>query len=349
MRPGLSLAVGDLVARVEAPTVLYRVTSKHPGYVRILPYQRSGREVVLTTVKHGGRTIWAGDGSQWVATTANPSLQNVFLKKEGNGWHIDAEYRDKTINYGPFRTKERAMRMREAVIESDLQRNPIDEQDDQDDQDLADFVRGKFKYDPLKRARLAYVVEAILRERGVLTAGADHAGLVELARAELAKRHKTNPSGDADDAIEKYKQFHRYDPKKIEEVDIEIPRRVRRLGPARDVLYRSAKVDPATLKKPKRPVDYIHEHDAGVIAYACDGKADTDVPDRFVTTDALVFLGKCLGFALRDGREAQVTSPLPDLCCTPDGKCLLVIEDKRRVVAMLWGGNLGVHPRGIDG
>ena len=53
--------VGDLVARIEAPTVLYRVTSKHPKYVRVLPYQRSGKELLLFPV---GR-VWTDGGSQW--------------------------------------------------------------------------------------------------------------------------------------------------------------------------------------------------------------------------------------------------------------------------------------------
>lgn len=164
------------------------------------------------------------------------------------------------------------------------------------------------------------------------------------------KRH--NPpivQEDADEAVEKFKQFHRYDPKKLEEVSLLIPSRVRRLGPAKHVLYRSGKVDPATLKKPKRPVDYIHEHDAGVIVYSNAGKTDTDVPQRIREVTAVAYLGKCLGFELRDGTEATCTAPLPDLCCTPDGKCLLVVEGKRKVLAMFWGGALGVFARGIDG
>jgi hypothetical protein len=53
-----ALAVGDLVARIEAPTVLYRVTTKFPGYVRALPYRRSGREQLLMPIKQGARSIW---------------------------------------------------------------------------------------------------------------------------------------------------------------------------------------------------------------------------------------------------------------------------------------------------
>jgi hypothetical protein len=59
---------------------------------------------------------------------------------------------------------------------------------DLEDRDLADWIRGKYKYDATKRARLGYVVEAILRDRGVSTAGADDPALVALARAELARR-----------------------------------------------------------------------------------------------------------------------------------------------------------------
>ena len=68
MKKTAALVVGDLVARVEAPTVFHRVTERFPGYVRILPYRRSGREQLLVPVKHGGRTIWIGDGSQWIVT-----------------------------------------------------------------------------------------------------------------------------------------------------------------------------------------------------------------------------------------------------------------------------------------
>jgi hypothetical protein len=57
-----SLKTGTLIARVEAPTVLYRVTSSPaPGFARILPYQRSGKEHIIYS--QGSR--WIGDGSVW--------------------------------------------------------------------------------------------------------------------------------------------------------------------------------------------------------------------------------------------------------------------------------------------
>jgi hypothetical protein len=154
---------------------------------------------------------------------------------------------------------------------------------------------------------------------------------------------------DVDAAVGKFEEFHRYGPKKLQEVKLEIPARVKKLGGCKYVLYRSGKVDPATLKKPRKPVDYIHEHDAGVVAYSVTGAADTDVPKSFRETTAVVYLGKCLGFAVKDGPEAEATEPLPDLCCTPDGKCLLVVQDRKKVLAMMWGGALGVFARGIDG
>lgn len=155
---------------------------------------------------------------------------------------------------------------------------------------------------------------------------------------------------DLDDAIAKYEEFHRYGPKKVFPIAVTIPTRMRELGDAKHVLYRSGKVDPDTLKKPKKPVNYIHEHDAGVSVYVPDGKLDTDVPEEFTKVTSLTFLGKCLGFALKDGTEAEGTDPLPDLCCTPDGHCLLVVQrDTRKVLAMMWGGGLQVLPEGIDG
>ena len=112
-------------------------------------------------------------------------------------------------------------------------------------------------------------------------------------------------------------------------------------------------MDPSTLKKPKRPIDYIHEHDAGVETYIKDPHPDTDVPEEFTDVGALVKLGDCLGFCVVgcDGEEveAEATSPLPELYSTPDGKCLFVIQSKKDVLAASWGGALGVYARGIDG
>jgi hypothetical protein len=178
------------------------------------------------------------------------------------------------------------------------------------------------------------------------------------------QRAKKNPASaeDREAAIDRYKTFHRYDPKDIGEfpTSFRIPERMRCVGPAKWTTYRSGKVDPSTLKKPKRPVNYIHEHDAGVEVYVptSDREFDTDgevvtVPTQFRDAGALVKLGESLGFCVKmedDGEiECEHDAPLPELYCTTDGKCLLVIENKSEVKAMIWGGALGVFARGIDG
>lgn len=166
-------------------------------------------------------------------------------------------------------------------------------------------------------------------------------------------------SPETDLAVEKYVEFHRYEPRDVGRFDesMSIPDQVACIGPATHVLYRSGKTDPATLRLPKAPRNYIHDHDAGVFCYVpVDDAPEAPVervPAWIREVKALTLLGKCLGFRYRDedGRTANVdgVKPLPELYCTPDGRCLLVIQDKSEVLAMMWGGVLGVEARGIVG
>lgn len=165
-------------------------------------------------------------------------------------------------------------------------------------------------------------------------------------------------SPDVEAAVAKYREFHRYDPRKIGSFpgSFAIPQRMYLAGSSVDVLYRSGKVDPETLRKPARPINYIHDHDAGVKTYLAERIDDADyvdVPQRFRDVPALTRLGHCLGFAFEDPRgevqEVEGRAPLPDLYTTPDGRCLLVIQSRKTVLAMMWGGGLGVFARGIDG
>jgi hypothetical protein len=170
---------------------------------------------------------------------------------------------------------------------------------------------------------------------------------------------KRNNIDRAAAAIDRYQLFHRHDPKRIIEVGakFKIPDRLYCCGNSKWVTYRSSKVDPDTLRKPSRPVDYIHEHDSRVRTYlgpsTSTQQSDTDVPQEFRDVEALTRLGFCLGFCFEDmdgGKvEARSTQPYPDLYTTPDGRCLLVIQSRRTVIAMMWGGALGVFARGIDG
>lgn len=163
----------------------------------------------------------------------------------------------------------------------------------------------------------------------------------------------------AADAIDKYIEFHRLEPRKVGTFpgSFRVPTTMYRAGAAQWVTYRSSKVDPETLRRPKSPINYIHEHDAGVVIYLphagdADGPA-VDVPNRFRDAPALTRLGYSLGFCYQaaDGEkiEAESAAPLPDLYTTPDGHCLLIIQSRRDVLAMVWGGALGVFARGIDG
>lgn len=150
-----------------------------------------------------------------------------------------------------------------------------------------------------------------------------------------------------------YYDFHQYEPRKIGAFSrgFRIPRAAGLAGDAVHVMYRSGKKDPVTLEKPKRPLDYIHEHDAGVKVYRTDLDENARRVPSFITdVKELVLLGECLGFAYDDGEveiDAQVRSPFPELYTIPSGKALLVIQDKRDVLALIWGGRLGVEPRGI--
>jgi len=191
----------------------------------------------------------------------------------------------------------------------------------------------------------------------MITQGFDDDTPSELISNPTMRKNPHDDDGDdeLDAARDKYEEFHRYAPKKVGAfpASFKIPKRMRLAGKAKWVTYRSGKVDPATLKKPRKPVDYIHEHDAGVMTYIKDDEPDTDVPEKFRDVGALVLLGQCLGFCVKDADgeevEAEGKAPLPELYTTPDGKCLFVIQDKRDVLAMSWGGGLGVFARGIDG
>ncbi len=157
-------------------------------------------------------------------------------------------------------------------------------------------------------------------------------------------------------AVSKYRAFHQQEPRKVGDFhpDLAIPDQAICVGPAVHVLYRSDKLNPTT-GEDEGWIDYIHDHGAGVKVYRTDRSADgalVTVPAALRRATELYWLGDCLGFAYKDletGKkvEAKGTSPLPELYATTSGRALLVIQGKRRLLAMIWGGKLGVEPRGI--
>lgn len=155
--------------------------------------------------------------------------------------------------------------------------------------------------------------------------------------------------------VRKYIEFHQFEPRKIGRFhsDFIIPREARLAGPAVHVLYHSDKLNPTT-GKDEGWIDYVHDHKDGVNIYRTDVGFDgpiRKVPRRIWNAPSLVRLGDSLGFAYRDEDgmeiEGKAKKPLPELYTTPDGKALIVVQSKRRVLALIWGGQLGVEARGI--
>jgi hypothetical protein len=204
----------------------------------------------------------------------------------------------------------------------------------------------------IRRATL----EAALNEQA--PPGEYHVTQIHLT-ADRNRENRENPMPNAPQkAIRMFHRFHTR-PWRGEgdfHPDLAIPDQVHLLGDAVHVLYRSDKLNPET-SEDEGWIDYIHEHSAGVrvfvpaTARAPRGGELVRVPATIQRVDQLTWLGASLGFAYRDAngvqREAKGTAPLPELYTIPSGKALLVIQGRRRLLAMIWGGKLGVERRGI--
>lgn len=156
-------------------------------------------------------------------------------------------------------------------------------------------------------------------------------------------------------AIRLYEDFHKFEPMEVGDFParFKIPKEMNFAGAAEHVLYRSDKLNPTTLAD-EGVIDYIHEHKRGVVVLVAGGRRwRVRVPKYIWSAKTLVYLGECLGFAYRDDEgeflEAKVRAPRPELFAIPSGKALLVIEGRRKVEAIIFGGKLGVEPRGIVG
>jgi hypothetical protein len=163
-----------------------------------------------------------------------------------------------------------------------------------------------------------------------------------------------NPSAQA---IALYEGFHKEAPREIGVLPGSImPREVVLLGEAKTVFYRSKKRDPLTYEKPKSAIDYYHPHEGGVNLYLADLRyagRRYRVPAFIRNSDSFVRLGQCVGFEYWDGedeeRSVDGVTPYPELFATSRkrGAALLAIQDRKKVLAIAWGGRLRVEPRGI--
>ncbi len=166
----------------------------------------------------------------------------------------------------------------------------------------------------------------------------------------MARRARANPDEpkvpDEDAAVGMFVTFNSFDPKQLTyEPQFQWPERVRCLGEATWITYRSKKVIPDNGVKPRGWQHY----NSGVSSYACDGKPDTDVPLFITDCTALALLGDCTGIGFGKTGEGKTTAPYPELYATPCGRALILVQSKRKVVGMIWGGGLDVQDRGIVG
>jgi hypothetical protein len=158
-----------------------------------------------------------------------------------------------------------------------------------------------------------------------------------------------------DRAFAKYREFYQLEPRDVEPLySSSIPEHAYLLGEGAHVLYRSDKLNPTT-GKDEGVIDYIHEHEGGVMIYGLDPNMgpERSVP-RWIHGDGdqvLVALGRCPGFAFHDDGEVvevKLAMNRHRLCALPSGKALVVL-DGGKPVALIWGGSLGVEARGIVG
>jgi hypothetical protein len=156
-----------------------------------------------------------------------------------------------------------------------------------------------------------------------------------------------------------YETFHQFEPQKVGSMpSLRIPNRLHHVGEAKVMYYTSDKLNPET-GEDEGWIHYFHEHEGDVkmcvtdVHPEADGAPAVPVPEFVRHTQALVRIGDCEGFQYEDfdGKtvEAEGTGRLPEWYATPDGKALLVIQDKRRVIAVLWGGGLDVKAEGVVG
>lgn len=161
---------------------------------------------------------------------------------------------------------------------------------------------------------------------------------------------RDNPSPEPPDlsrGVKKFLEFQDLDPSDIGTFapSLKIPAEINLAGKATSISYRS--------KKWRDPADYIHRHKDGVrVGLTFEQGRKVKVPAFIRNAKTLVKLGEMLEVTWEDPNDGEEYSiegkrPLPELYCIPSGKALIVIEGKRKLLAIIWGGKLDVEDRGI--
>lgn len=152
-------------------------------------------------------------------------------------------------------------------------------------------------------------------------------------------------------------EFHQFEPTDIGEFSVafKIPEHVYHVGEAKKMYYASNKLNPET-SEDEGWIHYVHDHEGDVGMHLVDdasGGEPVVVPAWIRDVDALVRIGDCEGFEFVDLDdelvEAKGTKPLPEWYAIPSGRALLIVQSKRHVIAILWGGDLDVEWRGVVG
>lgn len=171
------------------------------------------------------------------------------------------------------------------------------------------------------------------------------------------KGSRKNPEADTKEAERLYKIFYQFEPRKVGAFasGFSIPRRATHVGEAKTMYYTSDKLNPTT-GEDEGAQRYYHPHEGDVYMLVTDKGAQghvVEVPRWIHGVDSLVLLGQCDGFEYEDFdgdlQEAQATGRKPEWYCIPSGKALLVVQDKKKVLAIVYGGSLDVEWRGVVG
>jgi hypothetical protein len=171
----------------------------------------------------------------------------------------------------------------------------------------------------------------------------------EQTRQNPSRKRSSRPPGVAL-AIKTFEGFNEYPSKGASKFarEIVIPDRMPSPGPCRWVTYRSDKWNNGTH-------DYIHtitSYPRVKCAMAGENYDTIKVPAKVRNATTVTQIGlRALGFAFEyddDEYEAKVPAGT-EWFWSQTARALYLIQNKRKLIAVIWGGNLNVEPRGIVG
>lgn len=152
-------------------------------------------------------------------------------------------------------------------------------------------------------------------------------------------------------AVEVFEKFNDFDISDVHAFSgsLKIPGTVEVVGKATQILYKSKKWSDGSH-------GYYHEIESyprvrvGVTQRGTG--RETKLPQRIINTETLTQIGeRSLGYEYEaeDGEKYEVNPPRSVWYWSVRGRALLLIQDKRKLLAVVWGGDLDVRPEGIVG